>query len=110
MSTKLPTLYWQSSKSGIMFWDVEIIENKDNHGVIIIKRGFKGGKVQKSEQIIDSGKNIGKKNETTPFQRGSIRSKIKVEFEKTKNSYSENIAPIEENFTICWWNCTNYYV
>ena len=84
MSTKLPTLYWQSSKSGIMFWDVEIIENKDNHGVIIIKRGFKGGKVQKSEQIIDSGKNIGKKNETTPFQRAVLEAKSKWNLKKLK--------------------------
>lgn len=95
--TKLPTLYWQSSKSGVMFWDAQVIENKDNHGVIIIKRGFQGGKVQKSEQIIDSGKNIGKKNETTPFQQAVLEAKSKWNLKKTKNSYSENIAPIEEN-------------
>mgnify|MGYP005633554653 FL=1 len=92
---KLPTLYWQSSKSGIMIWNIQVNENPDGYGVIIVNRGFQDGKIQRSEQVIESGKNIGKKNETSPFEQAVSEARSKWNLKKIKNGYSEDI-PIKE--------------
>lgn len=87
--TNLPALYNQSVKGGLMIWQVSVIE-KDNTGIIKIERGFVGGKIQKQEQVIEQGKNIGKKNETTPYQQAIAEATSKWNLKKTKNGYTES--------------------
>lgn len=49
-------------------WSIRVIE-RDGCGVIEITHGYVDGKKQVNEKIIADGKNIGKKNETTPLQQ-----------------------------------------
>ena len=49
-------------------WTVDVIQ-KDEHAVIVRTFGKRNGKLQTQERCVTSGKNIGKKNETTPFQQ-----------------------------------------
>ena len=95
--TIFPTLYNKSSKGGILTWTISAHE-KDNQGIITIQRGFLEGKIQTQEQIIDKGKNIGKKNETSPYEQAVSESNSKWNLKKTKNGYTEEID-VETNDT-----------
>ena len=57
------------SKAGkAMDWSIAVTEIK-GEGVITVTRGYRGGAVQTDVKTVSEGKNVGKKNETTPFQQ-----------------------------------------
>lgn len=47
-------------------WHVEVIE-RDGHGVVVVTHGYEDGKQQRNERVVTEGKNLGKKNATTPL-------------------------------------------
>ena len=57
-----------------MLWTIKVIPIGP-HGMIITKRGYKDGKMQYSETTVTEGKNIGKKNQTTPYQQAISEAK-----------------------------------
>lgn len=63
-----PTLYGEASTGKAKLWSVAV-EARDGHGVIIVTHGYVDGKQQTNERVVATGKNIGKKNETTPVQQ-----------------------------------------
>jgi len=63
-----PTLYDKDSKGKIRMWSVKV-ENRSGLGAIISSHGIVGGKIQENTRIVEKGKNLGKKNETTPLQQ-----------------------------------------
>ena len=66
-----PLLYGKPSNSDkIKTWKV-IVSEKDNIGIITRKHGYENFKIQESEKQILKGKNIGRKNETTPLQQAT---------------------------------------
>jgi DNA ligase-1 len=87
---KIPHLYNKTSNGKIQIWSISVYE-EDSKGVIEIQRGFIDGKIQTQKQIISKGKNIGKKNETTPYTQALAEAKSKWNTKKTKTGYSENI-------------------
>lgn len=66
---KFPKLYALSSDGRQKEWSVSVHEQKD--GVCMIRRthGFTGHKMQTTNKPVKSGKNIGKKNETTIWEQ-----------------------------------------
>lgn len=69
MSSSLPsfvTLYGDASTGKRKMWHVEVVERGGN-GVIIVTHGYEDGKQQRNERIVTEGKNLGKKNATTPL-------------------------------------------
>lgn len=64
-----PILYGLTSTNKIKQWEILVTQNEDNHGVITIKHGQLDGKIQESSKVIKTGKNLGKKNETTPVEQ-----------------------------------------
>ena len=71
---KIPHLYNKTSNGKIQIWSISVYE-EDSKGVIEIQRGFIDGKIQTQKQIISKGKNIGKKNETTPYTQALAEAK-----------------------------------
>lgn len=65
---EFPTLYGESSHGKTKMWSVQVIE-RDGAGVIVQKHGYVGAKIVENERVVSIGKNIGKKNETTPVQQ-----------------------------------------
>lgn len=63
-----PTLYGEASTGKAKLWSVAV-EARDGTGVIIVTHGYVDGKQQTNERVVTTGKNIGKKNETTPVQQ-----------------------------------------
>ena len=63
------------SKSGKpMDWDIEVKEEGGN-GIIMVSRGYRGGAIQTNVTTVTEGKNLGKKNETTPFQQAVLEAR-----------------------------------
>lgn len=75
MATTFPILT-QTAKAGKeMRWEVSVQANSDGKGVISTRYGYVGGVVQTGEKVIDEGKNLGKKNATTPFQQAVVEAR-----------------------------------
>ena len=90
-----PTLHGEGVLGKTKVWTISV-EDRDASGVIIITRGYLDGKMQVSEKVISQGKNIGKKNETTPLQQAV--SEARASWIKMKESgYSEAIKEEIDN-------------
>lgn len=70
----LPSLYSLNAHGNIVKWTVSIYE-KDGIGYVKREWGVEGGKFQEVLTEIKSGKNIGKKNETTILQQAEIKAR-----------------------------------
>jgi DNA ligase-1 len=94
--TQLPTLYILTSTGAIQQWTVEtrplLTEESapELFGEIITTYGQVNGKLQTTVDIIKSGKNLGKVNETTPVQQAALKAK-QLWDKKVKEGYVENI-------------------
>ena len=71
--SSFPTLHGHAANGKIKVWSIQVTED-NGCGVIQTIRGFLGGKMQINEKVISEGKNVGKKNETTPFQQATLES------------------------------------
>jgi DNA ligase-1 len=64
-----PTLYALSSKGKVKIWKIHVFEFSKEEATIIIKHGYVDGKEQCTSRVVKYGKNIGKSNETTPWEQ-----------------------------------------
>ncbi len=87
MST-FPTLYGEAQTGKVKQWEICVFSNESGHGVIETSHGYKDGKIQVNQKIITEGKNIGKKNETTPLQQ-AINEARSAWTKKKESGYSE---------------------
>lgn len=80
---KLPTLYKFSSTGKVQQWDIRI-EKTALGACYIAEWGQVGGSIQATRVEVNSGKNIGKANETTPLQQAisEAESKWKKQLDK----------------------------
>ena len=69
-----PTLQGEATTGKAKIWSIRVFE-RQGAGVIETSHGYLGGKIQTNEKIITQGKNIGKKNETTPFQQAESEAR-----------------------------------
>lgn len=89
----LPSLYKKTSTGAIQYWTVFVTENPDHSTGFDICTEY--GQVgtpnpQKTHDSILEGKNVGKKNETTPEQQAIKEAKSRWEKQK-KKGYVESI-------------------
>lgn len=92
---KFPKLYSITKSEKIKEWVITVSGN-NKLGIITIETGFPGSKPTIFETKIDKGKNIGKKNETTPLDQAISEAKSK--WNKKKDSgYTENKSGISES-------------
>lgn len=62
-----PTLFGESSHGKRKMWSVAVEDRGD--GVIITTHGYEDGKKVVNERVVTTGKNLGKKNATTPVSQ-----------------------------------------
>lgn len=82
----LPTLYKKTSTGATQMWQIGVDGN-----TIIVDHGQVDGKIQHTEEVIKSGKNVGRSNETTPAEQALAEATAKWE-KKIKGGYVEDIA------------------
>jgi hypothetical protein len=63
-----PTLFGKSKNGKTQIWQIEVIK-QDPAAVIRVTYGYEGGKQVVNEKEITKGKNLGKKNETSPYEQ-----------------------------------------
>jgi len=95
--TVFPPLYGKIMSTGkTKVWNARVLTNSSGHGISEIRYGQKNGALQVAEKVIDTGKNIGKKNETSPVNQCISEVRRKWLDKKEKEGYVEN----EEEMTV----------
>lgn len=93
----LPTLYNKTiGTNREKQWSTSVIDNGDDTFTIRSEYGLVGGKQVVHDSLITFGKNIGKKNETTPRQQAILESEREWD-KKKKQGYNEVKQEEKEN-------------
>ena len=82
-----PCLYKKTATGADQMWQVETDGNK-----IITRWGQVGGKIQEETEVIKTGKNIGKQNETSPEQQARYEAQALWTKKKTARGYVEKLT------------------
>ena len=88
-SKQWPQLYATSSKGKIKTWKIEVREAEEGTADMITWHGYVDSNLTETVKNIDKGKNIGKANETTPFEQAVANAESKWK-KKHDKGYSEN--------------------
>jgi len=83
-------LYALASTGKVKTWQIEVHETMEGIGIITTSHGYLDGKIQSNPKLIRKGKNIGKSNETTPYQQAFNEAESKWKSKKDQN-YIETI-------------------
>jgi DNA ligase 1 len=89
-AVSLPRLYKKTSTGKIEQWEVYAAQKMDGRCHVNVTFGEVGGKMQTTFDTITQGKNLGKSNETTPYQQACKEAKSKWDKMK-KKGYVESI-------------------
>ena len=81
-------LYALASNGKIKYWEANIYNTQEG-AIITYQFGYENGKYQTQEKLISDGKNIGKSNETTPFEQAYKDAESKSE-KKRDSGYQED--------------------
>ena len=71
---KLQTLFGQAKNGKIKEWSIQVVEESDGSYCIQSKHGYETGKKQIHRRYITKGKNIGRSNETTPYEQACLEA------------------------------------
>lgn len=71
---------YKGHKNSIGYWTIAVEENEEGHGVLTISHArAEGAKEVTNTRVIKKGKNLGKSNETTPYEQAVSEAKSKIE-------------------------------
>ena len=85
MFKSLPRLFGVSRIGKVKQWQVAVQGNDDGTATLIVQSGYVGGKIRDIPKPIKKGKNIGKVNETTPFQQAEFEAQSKWTAKRFEN-------------------------
>ena len=93
MIKTLPILYGVSRTGKVKQWQASAQSNDDGTATIIINSGYVGGKIRDIPKVIKKGKNIGKTNETTPFEQAVSEIESQWTSKRDENYEPEQMDP-----------------
>jgi ATP-dependent DNA ligase len=89
---EFPTLIGEASTGKAKMWQISVRPVPPSNAEIVVTHGYVDGKKQTGVKLITSGKNIGKKNETTPLEQATLDAR--AQWQKKKDAgYTEQSAP-----------------
>jgi DNA ligase-1 len=65
----LPALYGKSTNGKIKQWNISVLQMADGTCYIETEHGYEDGKKQLDQRYVGAGKNIGRANETSPYEQ-----------------------------------------
>ena len=89
----LEQLYGLSRTGKVKQWKIAASEEPDGTAMIYVRSGYVGGKIREIPKPIRRGKNIGKANETTPFEQAVSEAESKWTGKRYENYELEMIDP-----------------
>ncbi len=87
---KFPTLFKPTANEGVQVWECSVFGDGDV-GVIITHHGKQGGKMTENSDVIKAGKNVGRKNETTPQQQALLEAESEWTMKIGRKGYAEKL-------------------
>jgi DNA ligase 1 len=84
-------IYGQDKNGKTKIWQANIRVEPDGKAVATIQHGYLGGKLQTTVREYAEGKNIGRKNETTPLQQCAQETERKRQDKIEKEGYTESL-------------------
>ena len=84
-----PPLCGEATTGKTKVWSIRVFERM-SQGVIQTTHGYLNGKMQVNEKVISQGKNIGKKNETSPIEQAISEARA-TWVKKIESGYAESI-------------------
>ncbi len=97
MFKSLPMLYGVSRVGKVKQWQAAVQGNDDETATIIIQSGYVGQKISERPKLVKKGKNIGKVNETTPFEQAVSQIESSWNGKRDQNYELEQMDP--NNYT-----------
>lgn len=89
---EFPTLFGEASTGKAKMWQIAVRAVPPSNAEIVVTHGYVDGKKQTGVKLITSGKNIGKKNETTPLEQATLDAR--AQWQKKKDAgYAEGTVP-----------------
>jgi DNA ligase-1 len=85
-----PELFTRDKSGKLRYWSIHV----SDQAVITKSHGVVGGKDISTDTVVDYGKNIGKSNETTPFEQACLIAKSLWK-KQTEAGYSEDQDNVE---------------
>jgi len=98
---ELPRLYGEGSKGTTKEWEISVVpvmSPDGDYGEIHTEYGSTGARMQTTVKVIKEGKNIGKANETTPFEQ-ACKEAQSAWTKKKKKGYRESIEDLRNMVT-----------
>ena len=89
---KLPTLYKTTSTGKSQQWDIESRQHSDGTASWKVRHGQVDGKIQETFTNVDVGKNIGKANETSPYEQACSEAQSQWNKKKDRRGYSQTTS------------------
>ncbi len=93
MHKELPILYGVSRVGKVKQWHAKVEGNLNETATIIIKSGYVGQKIREIPKVVKKGKNIGKANETTPFEQALFQIQSSWNGKRDQNYELEQMDP-----------------
>lgn len=98
ITKEFPTLYGVSSKGVTKVWKISVFPTSgltlNGNATILVEHGQLDGKIQKSPEVIREGKNVGKANETSPYEQAVLEAESKWT-KKHDSNYTEHLPKID---------------
>ena len=95
---KFSKLYEQSSTGKVKHWQITVRE-ESTEAVISVAYGVDNSKVRVTDKTIYNGKNIGRSNETTPYEQALLEAEATWK-KKLDKGYVENISNIKDEILL----------
>lgn len=87
-----PVLYKQSATGALQQWEIYATQKMGLSGALIVTTyGQVGGQMQTTTDTVTEGKNVGKVNETTPYEQACKEAEAKWLLQKKKKGYVESV-------------------
>ena len=86
----LPTLYIKDKHGSLREWTVKV-DTSGQYPTIVKSYGVRGGKITVTQKEVTSGKNIGRANETTPYEQALSEAKYLWK-KQVDSGYSEKVS------------------
>lgn len=97
MKKTFPLLYGQASNGKVKTWKIWVEGNKDGTATVLTDHGYEDGETQRATLTITSGKNIGRSNETTPFEQACSEAEAKWNKKRDKK-YFPNKSDFKKDY------------
>lgn len=91
-----PTLYGRDSKDRIKVWQIGVVQTQSGTADIFTEHGLEGGTMQTATVHVREGKNLGRANETTPFEQAVKEAEAKWTKQRDQKGYREDKSALDE--------------